>query len=245
MLERELRRAERGLPARPPAGVALAAYSADERRGENLRTVERGGGRGGGRRRRRLCRLRLLSAEPALRCSPARAAALCAAVPAGVQRVGLFVDADDAAIDAVLDRGAARHPAVPRPAKAPSAWPTSRRRFGRTVMKAIAVAGPDDVAAAVALRGRRRLLAVRRQAAAPRRRAAGRQRARLRLAADRRARVAAAVDAVGRPDRRAAARGGADFRRHGGRCLLRRRAPSGRQGPRQDPRFPCRSRRGL
>src|SRR5437763_16372818 len=35
--------------------------------------------------------------------SPVRAAALCAAVPSGVQRVGLFVDADDAAIRAVLD----------------------------------------------------------------------------------------------------------------------------------------------
>src|SRR4029077_1568268 len=35
--------------------------------------------------------------------SPARAAALCAAVPSGVQRVGLFVDADDALLRAVLD----------------------------------------------------------------------------------------------------------------------------------------------
>ena len=35
--------------------------------------------------------------------SPARAAALCAPVPSGVQRVGLFVDADDEAIRAVLD----------------------------------------------------------------------------------------------------------------------------------------------
>ena len=35
--------------------------------------------------------------------NPARAAELCAAVPAGVRRVGLFVDADDAAIAAVLD----------------------------------------------------------------------------------------------------------------------------------------------
>ena len=35
---------------------------------------------------------------------PARAAMLCAAVPSGVKRVGLFVDADDAAIRAVLDQ---------------------------------------------------------------------------------------------------------------------------------------------
>src|SRR5947207_5411189 len=34
--------------------------------------------------------------------SPMRAAALCAAVPSGVPRVGLFVDADDVLIDAVL-----------------------------------------------------------------------------------------------------------------------------------------------
>src|SRR3954464_10629716 len=35
--------------------------------------------------------------------SPARAAALCEAVPASVQRVGLFVDADDAAIEVALN----------------------------------------------------------------------------------------------------------------------------------------------
>src|ERR1700726_1786621 len=35
--------------------------------------------------------------------SPERAAALCAAVPAGVPRVGLFVDAADEAIQAVLN----------------------------------------------------------------------------------------------------------------------------------------------
>ena len=35
--------------------------------------------------------------------SPARAAALCAPVPSGVRRVGLFVDAEDDAIRAVLD----------------------------------------------------------------------------------------------------------------------------------------------
>jgi phosphoribosylanthranilate isomerase len=34
----------------------------------------------------------------------ARAAALCAAVPSGIKRVGLFVDADDAAIRAVLEQ---------------------------------------------------------------------------------------------------------------------------------------------
>src|SRR3954451_4826358 len=35
--------------------------------------------------------------------SPARAAVLCAELPASVRRVGLFVDADDAAIEMALD----------------------------------------------------------------------------------------------------------------------------------------------
>ncbi len=35
--------------------------------------------------------------------TPVRAVALCAAVPSGVQRVGIFVDAEDEAIRAVLD----------------------------------------------------------------------------------------------------------------------------------------------
>src|SRR5437899_12430799 len=40
---------------------------------------------------------------PSPRCvTPAQAAALCAAVPAGITRVGLFVDADDATIGATL-----------------------------------------------------------------------------------------------------------------------------------------------
>jgi phosphoribosylanthranilate isomerase len=79
--------------------------------------------------------------------SPARAGELCALAPAEVQRVALFVDADDAAIDAVLD-------AAPidilqfHGAETPQRVADVKRRFGRKVMKAIAVAGPDDVAAA-------------------------------------------------------------------------------------------------
>lgn len=79
--------------------------------------------------------------------TPARAGALCAAVPAGVQRVALFVDADDAAIGAVLD-------AAPidilqfHGAETPQRVAEARRRFARPVMKAISVADPADVAAA-------------------------------------------------------------------------------------------------
>jgi phosphoribosylanthranilate isomerase len=76
--------------------------------------------------------------------SPARAAALCAAIPSGVQRVGLFVDADDAAIRAVLD-------VAPidilqfHGDESPDRIGDVKVRFHRPVMKAIAVAAPEDV----------------------------------------------------------------------------------------------------
>jgi phosphoribosylanthranilate isomerase len=79
--------------------------------------------------------------------TPARCGELCAAVPAGVRRVGLFVDAEDAAIAAVLD-------AAPldilqfHGAETPERVAEAKRRFGRKMMKAIAVAGPEDVAMA-------------------------------------------------------------------------------------------------
>src|SRR4051812_30680651 len=79
--------------------------------------------------------------------SPARAAELCAAVPAGVQRVGLFVDADDAAIAAVLE-------AAPidilqfHGTETPARVADVKLRFRRPVMKAVAVAAPEDVLAA-------------------------------------------------------------------------------------------------
>jgi phosphoribosylanthranilate isomerase len=73
-----------------------------------------------------------------------RAARLCGTVPEGIGRVGMFVDADDAAIGAVL----AEAPidilqfhggeSVERVAEV-------RTRFGRPVMKAVAIAGPGDV----------------------------------------------------------------------------------------------------
>src|SRR5271154_2101662 len=79
--------------------------------------------------------------------SPERAAALCAAVPSGVQRVAVFVDADDAAIRAVLDRAPIDilqfhgH-------ESPDRVVDAKLRFHRPVMKAIAIAAPEDVLAA-------------------------------------------------------------------------------------------------
>ena len=79
--------------------------------------------------------------------SPARAAALCSGVPSSVRRVALFVDADDAAIRAVID-------AAPidilqfHGRESPERVAETKARFGRPVMKAIAVAGPEDVPAA-------------------------------------------------------------------------------------------------
>jgi phosphoribosylanthranilate isomerase len=81
--------------------------------------------------------------------SPARAAALGAAVPAGVRRVGLFVDADDDAIDAVLEV-AALDILQFHGRESPARVSEARRRFGLPVMKAIAVAAAEDVAAAAA-----------------------------------------------------------------------------------------------
>ena len=68
-------------------------------------------------------------------------------MPSGVQRVALFVDADDAAIAAVLDL-------VPidilqfHGQESPDRVAAAKARFDRPVMKAIAVAGPQDVVAA-------------------------------------------------------------------------------------------------
>lgn len=78
---------------------------------------------------------------------PAAAARLAEAVPRGILTVGLFVDAADEAIAAVLDRVPldllqfhGRESAV-RVAAA-------RRRFGLPIIKAVALAGPHDLATA-------------------------------------------------------------------------------------------------
>jgi phosphoribosylanthranilate isomerase len=79
--------------------------------------------------------------------TPQQAAALCALVPPQVRRVGLFVDADDAAIDAALAAAPLEllqfhgRESADRVAEA-------RVRFGREVIKAVPLAGPQDIAAA-------------------------------------------------------------------------------------------------
>jgi phosphoribosylanthranilate isomerase len=79
--------------------------------------------------------------------TPPRAARLCAGVPAGVARVGLFVDADDNVIAAVLDAMPLDmlqfhgHESAERVAEA-------RARFGRHIIKAVAIANENDVGAA-------------------------------------------------------------------------------------------------
>ncbi len=76
--------------------------------------------------------------------SPARAAVLYAEVPASVRRVGLFVDADDRSIEAALE-------AAPldilqfHGRESPERVAQVRARFRRPVMKAIPIAGPDDL----------------------------------------------------------------------------------------------------
>jgi phosphoribosylanthranilate isomerase len=78
---------------------------------------------------------------------PARARELCAAVPDGVLRVGLFVDADDTALAAALD-AVALDILQFHGQESPSRVAEAKARFGRPVMKVISVAAEKDVEAA-------------------------------------------------------------------------------------------------
>jgi phosphoribosylanthranilate isomerase len=75
--------------------------------------------------------------------TPQQAARLCADVPPVIARVGLFVDADDAVIEAALT-------AAPieilqfHGSETPRRVAEAKLRFSRPVMKAIAIAGPQD-----------------------------------------------------------------------------------------------------
>ena len=79
--------------------------------------------------------------------TPQRAAQLCSPVPAGIARVGLFVDAEDDLIAAALA-------AAPidilqfHGSESPQRVAEARARFGRKVMKAVGVSGPGDIRAA-------------------------------------------------------------------------------------------------
>jgi phosphoribosylanthranilate isomerase len=79
--------------------------------------------------------------------TPAQAAPLCAAVPAGIARVALFVDADDDTIAEILD-AAAIDILQFHGQETPQRVAEARARFGRRVMKAVAIAGPEDLPAA-------------------------------------------------------------------------------------------------
>jgi phosphoribosylanthranilate isomerase len=79
--------------------------------------------------------------------SPPQAAKLCSLIPDEIARVALFVDAGDDAIAAVLA-------AAPidilqfHGNESPARVAEAKVRFARPVMKAVAIAGPDDVRAA-------------------------------------------------------------------------------------------------
>jgi phosphoribosylanthranilate isomerase len=79
--------------------------------------------------------------------TPQQAARLCETVPIEVARVALFVDADDETIKAALA-------AAPvdmlqfHGSESPERIVEARLRFGRPVMKVVAIAGPEDVTAA-------------------------------------------------------------------------------------------------
>ena len=79
--------------------------------------------------------------------TPQRAARLCTGVPAGITRVGLFVDADDRAIEAALT-------VAPidilqfHGGETPERVAAVKRRFGLPIMKAVAITGLEDVLSA-------------------------------------------------------------------------------------------------
>ena len=79
--------------------------------------------------------------------TPQQAAWLCGNVPAGIMRVGLFVDANDETIEGALTAAPLDmlqfHGSEP-----PERLAEMRLRFGRPVMKAVAIAGREDLASA-------------------------------------------------------------------------------------------------
>ena len=83
---------------------------------------------------------------------PDQACALAAATPAGITKVALFVDPDDAALDAVLDR--ARIDLLQLHGdESPERIADIKNRTGVRVMKAIKIAVADDFAAATPFLG--------------------------------------------------------------------------------------------
>ncbi len=81
--------------------------------------------------------------------TPEQAAVLAELVPGHVGKVGLFVDAGDAAIDAALDTARLDMLQL-HGAETPGRAAALRARPGRQVMKAIKIAGPADLEQAAA-----------------------------------------------------------------------------------------------
>ncbi len=170
--------------------------------------------------------------------TPEAASALAVAVPPGVAKVALTVDASDAQLDAILDR-------VPvdmlqlHGHETPERVAEVRDRFGLPVMKALGIAGEDDLAAIDdhARAADQLLIDARppRDGALPGGNGIAFD---WRLIAGRRWRVP--VDAGRRPHPRHRGRGGAPDRGAAGRRLLRDRDRAGRQGCGPDPRLPRR-----
>ena len=131
---------------------------------------------------------------------------LAARVPPGVDVVGVFVEPEDSLLDEVLDPRAAFHAPAARARNAAPGRRIARARYGLPTIKAVDVAGKDDLARAETYAGVADRLMF--DAKAPPGAALpGGQRRRLRLAAAGGARVARAVAVVGRVDSRQRGRG--------------------------------------
>lgn len=81
--------------------------------------------------------------------TPRRAGQLCSGVPADVRRVGLFVDAEDRFIETALAM-APLDILQFHGGESPERVAQARLRFGRPIMKAMAVAGQRDLLGAAA-----------------------------------------------------------------------------------------------
>jgi phosphoribosylanthranilate isomerase len=76
--------------------------------------------------------------------TPGRAAQLCAAIPVGIERVGLFVDADDLLLETAL-AAASLDILQFHGDETPERVVEVQHRFGRRIMKAVAISGTEDV----------------------------------------------------------------------------------------------------
>ncbi len=79
--------------------------------------------------------------------TPDEAGRLSAAVPAGITRVGVVVDRDDAGLEAIV-AGAGLDMLQLHGTETPERAAEIKRRFGLAVMKAVSIAGSEDVARA-------------------------------------------------------------------------------------------------